>query len=522
MPEEHAAKIAGAVEAVLREQMHASPATRSLLIALAEWVLAEADRIEASGPAPSGRMPDPPARPVPPLPREKVPLKIGDALYEVEVPGSADELARAHEAASEETECDADDRITGRDVDLGLVARRAALKAESCRVFVEWRRAGYDEVQAPGLKGEMDVLLKEAKSLENCFLWVFWRDKEPPNDEALREIGACYRALSESAALCSDAIADDTLFSQDEVTSAFQMLAEADSALRRALLCTWLTKPDRDQDEAHLWLREQTFNREIYVPRYMKIDDAADPARADELTDEIRALRETITRRKEEARKVGEILNKIRYHAKKTDAEGRLEPHDARTINDSFDTLVSLGLRPGDRRLEPLCDLVSLDAFPEEEPPSGVLREFADSCAHEPEPVIPDAESIPEPAAKWSDRVLELRDLLRGGRVVIIGGERRPEAVERIAEAFELGELDWISITEHGSSEPMRAPIFRDDTRLVIVLIKLSGHLHIEDASRYAREAGVPLVRLPAGYNPEQIAEQVLTQAGDRLAAVRP
>ncbi|HHN77305.1 MAG TPA: hypothetical protein ENK11_01345 [Phycisphaerales bacterium] len=522
MSDDHAEKIAGAVQSVLREQMHASPATRSLLIALAEWVLAEADRIEGSGPEPSEPRPDPPARPAPPQPREKVPVRIGDASGEIEVTGSADELARAHEAASEEPESDTDDRITGRDVDLGLVTRRAALKAESCRVFVEWRRAGFDEVQAPELKSEMDTLLREAKSLENCFLWVFWRDKEPPSDAALREIGACYRALSESAALCSDAIADDTLFSQDEVASAFQMLAEADSALRRALLSTWLTKPDRDQDEAHLWLREHTYYREIFVPRYMKIDDPADPSRAEELIEEIRALAETIARRKEEARRVVEILNKIRYHAKKTDAEGRLEPHDARTINESFDALVSLGLRPGDRRLEPLCDLVSLDAFPGDEPPSERLLAFAEGCAHETDPPAPNAEAPPDPGTKWSERVLDVRDLLRGGRVVIIGGEKRPDAVERIKDAFELGELDWISITEHGSSEPMRAPIFRNDTRLVIVLIKLSGHLHIEDATRYAREAGVPLVRLPAGYNPEQIAEQVLSQAGDRLAAAEP
>ncbi len=524
-PDQHGAKPGESLEAVVREQMEASPATRALLVALAEWVLAESARIEtATSPKPDNTIdrPDTPAAGARPEQRGVVPLKIGDEALEIEVSGSAAEIARAHESASAEIGDDPDDRIAGQDVDLELVARRSGLKAESCRVFIAWRRAGFDEDRAPGLKTEMDALLREARSLENCFLWVFWKEKTPPPDGVLEEIGACYRALSLAATLCHESLQEQSLFTPDEISAAFQMLAEADSALRVALQQTWLNKPDRDQDETHLWLREHTFYREIYVPRHMKIDDPADPGRAGELAAEIRALGETIARRKKEARKVGEIINKIRYHAKKTDAEGMLETHDARTINESFEALASLGIQPGDGRLDPLCEFVSLGAFPDEQPPSETLRTFAEACAHEPEPPPGIIEARPAPEPKWSDRVREVRELLRGGRVVIIGGEKRPDAIERIESAFELGALDWVSITEHGSSEPMRAPIFRADTRLVIVLVKLSGHQHIDDATRYAREADVPLVRLPAGYNPEQIAEQVFTQAGDRLAAAGP
>jgi hypothetical protein len=64
----------------------------------------------------------------------------------------------------------------------------------------------------------------------------------------------------------------------------------------------------------------------------------------------------------------------------------------------------------------------------------------------------------------------------------------------------------------------MRAPILRAETSLVMVLVKLAGHLHMEEAARYARMAGKPCIYLRAGYNPEQVAEAVLQQASAQLS----
>lgn len=61
-------------------------------------------------------------------------------------------------------------------------------------------------------------------------------------------------------------------------------------------------------------------------------------------------------------------------------------------------------------------------------------------------------------------------------------------------------------LSEHGSAEPLRAPIARPETSVVLLLIKLTGHLHAESARQFARDSGKPSVHLTAGYNPEQIA----------------
>lgn len=109
-----------------------------------------------------------------------------------------------------------------------------------------------------------------------------------------------------------------------------------------------------------------------------------------------------------------------------------------------------------------------------------------------------------------------------GGAMVIIGGEPRNDATDRIKDAFGLAEVTWVRLTMHGSGQPMRAPIARPRTRLVVVLVKLAGHHHAEAAAACAKAAGKPLVMLKAGYNPEQIADAVLQQASEQLRECAP
>lgn len=104
--------------------------------------------------------------------------------------------------------------------------------------------------------------------------------------------------------------------------------------------------------------------------------------------------------------------------------------------------------------------------------------------------------------------------------MVIIGGEPRPDAIARIEDAFELERAEWPALVEHGPGTPMRAPIERAETACVLVLIKLCGHLHAEEAAACAKAAGIPCVNLTAGYNPEQIADAVLRQASEKLSLV--
>ena len=117
---------------------------------------------------------------------------------------------------------------------------------------------------------------------------------------------------------------------------------------------------------------------------------------------------------------------------------------------------------------------------------------------------------------------MTVRDWLRGRRVVVVGGEPRQDAIERWREAFELGDVEWVALSEHGPGGPMRAPIQRAETALVLVIIPLTGLLHADEARDYAVKAGKPVVFLTAGYNPERVAHAILGQVSDRLAPQSP
>lgn len=520
MPDE-ADKLAGAIRTLVREHMDRSDAVRSVATELARYVLAEASRIESEQTrraerAASGAGPVPGDASAPD--KGTVTLAVGGAEVPVEVAGSAAERAEAERARTPERQVEAKPSrgLAAKTPDLGLMATRATLKAASCRLYIERRDAEGDAERERPVLERMNAMIAEAKSLPDCFLWSFWPREVQPSDTRLRVIADCYDALAGGARLCDEAVREASVLERPEVETAFQMLAEASSALRVALEWTWLREPDRDQDDAHLWLRHHTQERGVFVERFMRLNETADPGRAGELLDEIRTMAALVERRRTDQKKIDALLNRVRYHAREFGDEFGPREHDCRRINESFAELASLGLRVGDPRLDGLRGVVTPGAFPESEPANEAVRRYLapkkDSAA-EPDPGA-DAERV------WSDRVLGARELLRGGGIVIIGGEPRPEAIDRIADAFEPSGVEWVELTEHGTGEPMRAPITRADTRLVLVLIRLTGHLHAEEARAYAKEAGKACVLLPAGYNPEQIAERVLGQAERQLSGV--
>jgi hypothetical protein len=115
--------------------------------------------------------------------------------------------------------------------------------------------------------------------------------------------------------------------------------------------------------------------------------------------------------------------------------------------------------------------------------------------------------------------VAEVADLLRDQTVVVLGGDRRPHAIQAIKEAFELQDLIWCTTQEGQSYLSIEPYIKRADVSLVILAIRWASHNLSEATTLCARHAK-PLVRLPAGYNASQVAHQVMQQVGDRLRAV--
>ncbi|MDX2147148.1 MAG: hypothetical protein SFZ23_06460 [Planctomycetota bacterium] len=539
-PEEE--QLIAAASALVRRTVGGSPELQAFVVALGHWLVAEAGR-STTGQAPiSGQTPTgnpnvvPHASPMAPSPAQApspleparvqrayipigiirgpkiavssdvVPLKIGDAVAEVEVRGTHDELGRAHASAEDSEPPPRDDAMprSFEGIDLSLVESRCRLKAESCRFFIRRRSGG--TVNAETTDIQVNTFIEQAKKLPECFLWIFWRHATQPDDATLARIADCYDATGAAAALLAWLDSLSTV-PESDMQEAMQHMAEATSALRLALQSTWLTSADIDQDQTHQWLKHETAARRIFVPRHMKLDDPANPEHAQELLEDIRELRQRVEARQKERKDLDALVNRIAYHSKRADAEGKLSEHDAQKIVEALAKLTERGIDLREQRLRRAFRSLTLDSFPPALV-SDTLREF-----FQPD-LDPDE---PQRSRNWSQRVLTARELLRGSTIVMIGGERRQDAVDRLCDAFELEDVEWVRLTEHGSSEAMRAPISRPQTKVVVVLIALTGHLHAEDARRYADAAEKPCVHVKAGYNPEQVAEAILQQAEQQL-----
>lgn len=432
-------------------------------------------------------------------PRAVVPLRIGDAApIEVEVQGPADAVLNAMRAAQPPPRPVPMSASRGELPDLDALARRCEIKARAAQHAIDrasgdggaWHQAAAD-------------LLKRYAAAGGESLWPLeLREESVARVDALRQAFANVGAAAQVVSLARTPVEGEPLADAgDPAFGIAQLFAEAQSALRVAAQeCDeWR---DAEQDTAFRWLRAVTESERIFLPRFMRLDDPADPALGADLSARIAAAKLRLEQIRSGRTAGTRLRRKLQYHIKQLTERGSSE-HDWSKVAACVAELREAGATASSLRamLAPLHGLAS-DA-------PAALAEWWESPASLEEP--PAAQRSHSPA------VLRAREALRGKRMVVLGGERRQETVDRYLEAFELAEVEWVSLTEHASSAPLRAPIFKPGTAVLLLLIKLAGHLHIDDARRWAREAGVPWINLPAGYSPEQVAVAVAEQAGEHF-----
>ena len=107
------------------------------------------------------------------------------------------------------------------------------------------------------------------------------------------------------------------------------------------------------------------------------------------------------------------------------------------------------------------------------------------------------------PAAGWPERRLDRR-------------KRRREAQESLRRSLGLKNLVWIETKEHQAVATFEPMIVRPDVALVLLAIRWSSHA-FGDVKVLCDRYGKPLVRLPGGYSPNQVAIQIVSQCSGQL-----
>jgi hypothetical protein len=339
--------------------------------------------------------------------------------------------------------------------------------------------------------------------MTDSFYWLNSSDASQAADiSILDDVGGCFDTVAEAITL----VLDDNGVHRGRLERALPLLAEAQSALRAAT--RGIHAPDDpDQMRVFEWLKATAARHRIYLKRFLRADDPADPSRWPGLLDRIEDAQ---LRRRSPQQK--SLLDGLRPHLEHI-REGQGTGQDWQEVIRAVDELVGGGVPPSDREIRRLL-LPVLDDLPDRgEFPDGfrlVLREIDRFLATRESPSS--AAIAHEPTVE----VREARRLLGGRSVVLIGGICRREAQEALRTALGLKELVWIEAKEHQSIGAFEPSIARPDVALVLLAIRWSSHA-FGDVKQFCDRYGKPLVRLPGGYNPNQVAAQVLAQCSEQL-----
>jgi hypothetical protein len=118
-----------------------------------------------------------------------------------------------------------------------------------------------------------------------------------------------------------------------------------------------------------------------------------------------------------------------------------------------------------------------------------------------------------------SKEIAELRGLIAGSDMVIVGPKDRREQRRDVESAFDVKPY-YVEGRQRGQRFVRKCQdlIARSKTLLVAQAIRLSPHFN-KELRDICRRYGKVLVRLPAGFSSCQIAYQALAQCGDQLRA---
>jgi hypothetical protein len=402
------------------------------------------------------------------------------------------------------------------DEDLPLVEARCRLKAEGAH----WARTRQERLRGGAdFYTEIDpqdrAIIARAKALPDCFLWMCHRDGPVPADLTLYDdLAGCFETAALALSMLRSVLANAS-GDREALEVALDLTAEAQSSIRGAI-AAMNGDTDEDQFKIYSWLRATAAEEQILIRRYMRRDDVADPKGWQALQERIHQFDERVKKVKNRDKRQRGLFNRIQYHLKRIHAEPSGEhEHDWLKIVETVDELVTDGLPPSNRELRDVM-LPLVDSIPESiELPKNVglvVREIDRYVSSRPPKVDPGAN------APQTEDVRRARELLKGRAMVMIGGERRPLAADALTEALGLSELLWVETREHQTHSVFEPLVAREDVAAVILAIRWSSH-GFGEVKEFCDKYGKPLVRLPAGYNPNQVAFHLLSQVGDRLGA---
>ncbi len=391
---------------------------------------------------------------------------------------------------------------------IDTISARCRWKSEAARSVAERLRRRGEGNEFPVENAAIDrEMLEWANWLTDCFYWAAAANDAPGADVApLDDLGGCLEVVAAALSLVQGRDAGRS-GNPKGLDRALPLIAEAQSALRAAFQRLGVSA-DPDQLVVFEWVKTMAARRHVYLKRYMRADDLADAVRwAERLACIELADSGQLSRRQNEA--IERLRTQLAPLGQQRTAYGPNWP----AIITAVDGLVDEGVPPSNREVRELL-LPVIDDLPEQDDvPQGfrlVLREIDRFLATRSAPGRLSITHEPTPEVREAGR------LLAGLSVVLIGGKRRREAQESLRRSLGLQDLFWIETKEHQAVATFEPMIVRPDVALVLLAIRWSSHA-FGDVKLLCDRHGKPLVRLPGGYSPNQVATQIVSQCSGQL-----
>ena len=102
-------------------------------------------------------------------------------------------------------------------------------------------------------------------------------------------------------------------------------------------------KPDSDQNQMFHWLRQAATEEQIFIARFMRLDDPADPTQWNDLQERIGQLDSEIEEIRQRDKQRVKMLKKAQYHARII-GDGKGTEADWKKVIEAVNTLVSEGM----------------------------------------------------------------------------------------------------------------------------------------------------------------------------------
>ena len=404
-------------------------------------------------------------------------------------------------------------RLLNEENNLQLIETRARLKAEGAR----WA-ATRDRLLREGANYYTDIeprdrdIIERARSIENCFLWMNNSSSPVPADlQTWEDVAGCFDAAAMIVVIVRQVIEKGDEY-RGFLEKAIDLTAEAQSALRMAVDMVG-AKPDSDQLGLFNWLRQMAVEQQVYIQRYMRLDDPADPTKWNDLQERIGRLDGEINAIRQRDKLRTKVLKQGQFHARII-REGKGKDHDWKKVIEAVEGLVAQGTPHSSTEFRDMLMPIADDLPDGVELSEGFQRVLKEVDRHLAAQTVP----APHFLREVSEEVRTAASLYKGKTLVLIGGDRRPNAYEALKSAFGLKELIWISTREHESTDYFIPYIARADVDAVLLAIRWSSHSY-GDVKGICDKYGKEFFRLPAGYNPNQVAHQLLQQKGKTAVA---